>query len=146
MPETRLTVQGLRILEFKLSKLAPRVAKKAIKKGTRVGSKMVTAKTKQLAPVERGQVRRAMKTRVLKSRRRSVLGTITTIGKGFFKGGTFYGAFVEFGYKRGKRGKPNRKEIPGQHFIERAVESVGRRATKTAAESIAKEIENALRV
>lgn len=140
-----VVIFGAQQLDFKLRRLAAKDAKKAIRKGTRAGSKIVTAKAKKLAPVESGLVRRAIRTRALK-RSRNTIGTITVLGKAFFKGASFYGAFVEFGHKIGSRKLPTRKEVAGQHFIERAAKQVGRKAGEEAVRVMAREIENAARV
>jgi hypothetical protein len=53
---------------------------------------------------------------------------VIRLGKGFFRGDEFYGAFQEFGWKAGKRGRFNRRSIPGKHFMQRAAERKGRQA------------------
>lgn len=77
-------------------------AKKALRNGLRAGAKITTAAARAVAPVRTGQLRRAIRTKAAKRSRRYI-GVKTMIGEGYFKGETFYGAFVEFGWKTGKR-------------------------------------------
>ena len=145
---------GAKQLERALRTMSRKESTKAIKKATRAGSKLITQTTKALAPRKTGQLRRAIKTRVLKTRRRKFgaesIGTVTVLGQGFFKGDEFYGAFLEFGYRRGKRqsvreteffrGEDVRKKIPGIHFMERGAKQSGTRAGTLAARIMQKEI------
>lgn len=167
------TIVGDDRLLRKLDRIAKKDARAAIRKGTRAGAKIVTARTKALAPVsgsrqtgkktkKGGTLRRAIRTRSAK-RSRVFIGSVTRLGAGFFKGETFYGAFQEFGWTPGKRriggvllagarrrtglrDNPNRgKPIEGKHFMERAAKQVGRKAMRVATDIIAREIERAAR-
>lgn len=128
----------------KMLKSVPRKdAKKAIRKGTRAGAKIITAKAKGFAPVDSGATKRAVKTRAIK-RSRVFTGTTTTVGAGFFKGKTFYAAFVELGYRRGKRQLGDRRtKVEGKHWMRKAVRTVGRKALLLAIDITGKEITKA---
>jgi HK97 gp10 family phage protein len=141
----------------KLDRIAKKDARAVTRKGSRAGAKITTARAKALAPVggtrtiggtffkkkkKGGSLRRAIRTRSAKRSRRYI-GAVTVMGKGFFKGDTFYGAFVEFGHKVGKRGRANRKEVAGLHFMERAAKQTGRKSLKVAIDIIARGIEAA---
>jgi len=110
-----------------LERSAPKAAKKAIRKGSRDGSKIITRAAKANAPEKSGRLGRAIKTRAAK-RRRGFIGTVTRIGAGAFLDETFYGGFQEWGWKTGKRGSENRRQIPGKHFLEEAAKQKGPQA------------------
>lgn len=148
---------GARELDRILRRIAAKDAKAALRKGSRAGAKIITAKAKTLAPVRKegkgGTLRRAIRTRSAKRSRRYV-GAVSTIGKGFFKSETFYGAFIEFGRHLGKRrgGKRTRGQtgggrrfIEGIHFMERAAKEAGPRAGRIAVATTKRELERLAR-
>lgn len=138
---------GDRKLIRKLERLEKKDARRAIRRGSRAGIKIVTAAVKAAAPVgATGQLRKAIRTRAAKRSRRFI-GAVTRLGEGYFKGETFYGSFQEFGWHSGKRrgkGKPdNRKWIEGKHFMEEAAKRVGKTAGDVAIRQMRFEIEQA---
>ena len=57
------------------------------------------------------------------------------------KGATFYGAFVEFGHRVGSRKLGDaRKEVAGQHFMQKAVAAKGQAAADAAAAKMQQEL------
>ena len=136
----------------KLERFTRRDAKRAVRRGTRAGAKIVIPRARELAPVLKkrtkrrmpGLLRRAIRVRAAKRSRRYI-GAVVILGAGFFKGETFYGAFQELGWKTGKRGSENRKQIPGKHFMERAAKEKEDEAVRVASEIILKEIDASLR-
>jgi HK97 gp10 family phage protein len=133
-----MAIRGDRELIRTLEKMAGKDAKKAMRKGCRAGSKVVAKRAKQLAPRRSGAIRRAIRVRAVRSRK---IGTQVIVGAGWFKGKTFYAAFVEFGHKAGKRGRSGRTTVPGQHYMQRAGEEAGEKALATAVDTMWSEIE-----
>jgi hypothetical protein len=88
----------------KLAKLAGPDQKKAIRKASREALRPVLAQVKATAPRRTGALSRAATIRSME-RSRSKLGSRVTVhgtGKGF-SGKTFYGGFIEYGWKAGRR-------------------------------------------
>jgi HK97 gp10 family phage protein len=124
----RFEVRGDRELKRKLNQLANKEVKKIVRQAMRAGAKVILPRARANAPVgATGNLRRAIKVRAAK-RSRKYIGINVTLGKGFFQGDEFYGAFQEFGWKTGKRKSSNRREVPGKHFFERAARETGKAA------------------
>lgn len=113
----------------KLDALDKKLRRKVVTKALRAGAKVIQQRAKANAPRRSGLMASKIKVRASKyiGNRRKKRGEIAInaqIGKGDFKGDTFYGAFQEFGWKSGKRvtkgQTDNRKQIQGKHFMERA--------------------------
>lgn len=128
MPGIRL--EGGPALERKLAALDSKVARKLSRQALRAGAKVVLAQAKANAPKRTGLLRRSLKVRAGKARKGFTQFRVQTAA-GSFKGETFYGAFVEFGHKIGKRssalrdykratGQDPRGEVPANPFIARA--------------------------
>lgn len=83
----------------------------------RAGAKVILASLVSLAPVRSGDTRGALKVRAGK-RRKNFQSMVAGIPEGFFKGDQFYAGFVNYGWKTGKRGSANRRQIPGEHWAE----------------------------
>lgn len=90
-------VEGSKELIAKLNALKKTDAKAAIRKGTRAGAKIVQAAAKELAPVDTGKMRDAIKVRSL-PRSRVWTGTDVKLDNA----DTYYYSFVELGTKRSK--------------------------------------------
>jgi HK97 gp10 family phage protein len=118
----KLIITGDRELNRMLRRLALKDGKKVVRAAARKAIKPVQLSAKQLAPKDSGQLRRAVKVRALPRSRRRV-GVRVTIGERFFTGDQFYGSFQEWGWKTGKRGSANRRQIPGKHFLREAADS-----------------------
>lgn len=119
-------------LEKALSELESKVAGSVARKALRDAARPILATVKMLTPVATmpyrrnrawvggGGLRSAMVSRVPRRRRPGWLAMVIGTKAGWFKGMTFYGGFQEWGWKTGKRGSANRRQIPGRHFVERA--------------------------
>ena len=107
-----MEIVGLEELERAFLMLPAAVAKKAIRQNLRAGAKIVLAQAKENAPVDSGDLKRSLKVRAGKRSRNTISIRVAT-GKDWFKGDTFYGAFVEFGTKR----------MEAQHYVQRAYET-----------------------
>jgi hypothetical protein len=105
-------LQGYRQLSEALKQLEPKVSGKIMRTASRSGGKIVREAMATDAPFKTGNTRRSIKLRA-GPRSRTGISVEVSIGDGFFKGLAYYGAFVLFGWKTGKRGSLNRKQIPG---------------------------------
>jgi HK97 gp10 family phage protein len=88
-------------LARKLAKLERAARNKVVRKGIREGAKIILKPARKAAPKRTGLTRKAIKTKVMK-RKKDRIGLNVQIGKGEYKGETFYAAFVEFGTRRMK--------------------------------------------
>lgn len=123
----------------KLDRLEARDAKKAVRRGTRAGAKIIKPIVVSMAPKKSGILRQAIRVRATK-RSRKFIGAVVQMGAGWFKGPTFYGAFQEWGWK-----SRSGREIPGKLFMQRATKYAGRQAAARAVTVIRDEIEQAAR-
>ena len=96
----------------KLAKLRKNDMRKAVRKGSRAGVKLIAPTAKELAPVRTGTLRRAMKVRALPRSRKWTGTQITSKIEG---ADAYYMGWVEFGHKTKSGGK-----VEGQHFLGRA--------------------------
>lgn len=98
-----VVVTGVGRLDRQLRALEPAIGKKATRKALRAAAKVVQKEAQRVAPKKTGALARSIKVRARKARRRRDKGTLAykaTVGKGWFKGDTFYAAFLEFGTKK----------------------------------------------
>lgn len=119
---SKFTIKGDKELIRKLDKLAKKDIKKAIRKGSRAGAKVVQREAKSIAPKDSGQLAKSIKVRSLK-RSRSTIGT--TASNAFRGTEQFYGAFQEYGYT--SRGG---NKIEGKGFMKQASDNVGEKALR----------------
>ena len=117
-------LKGSEELIAKLANLKKTVAKRAINKGCRQGSKAIQTAAKRIAPHRTGKLETAIKVRAL-PRSRVWTGTRVTLQ-------IAYGAATEYG---------THKET-GRHFLKQAAAQAGQSAMNTAIETIQGEIEN----
>jgi hypothetical protein len=99
-----LVITGDKETNAKLAKLAGPDQKKAIRKASREALRPVLAQVKATAPRRTGALSRAAKIRAI-TRSRVRIGSMVTVtgtGKGF-SGKAFYGGFIEYGWKSGRR-------------------------------------------
>jgi HK97 gp10 family phage protein len=114
---TRIKIEGGAELERKLKALEANAAKKIMRKAVRAGGKPIMAKTKELAPVKTGLLKRSFKIRALKTRKRSSVGIKITTGVK-----APHAHLVELGTvdRRTKAGAFKGRIEPGLHFMEEA--------------------------
>jgi HK97 gp10 family phage protein len=119
-------IEGADELRKQLDAMGP-AGKKLMRRALRDGAKVTAAQMRQDAPNVTGATEEAIKVMAGK-RSRSRMTMMVAIGAGWFKGDTFYAAFVNFGHKVGKRlsrGKgaaisDTRQSIPGTFWINNA--------------------------
>ncbi len=100
------TITGIKEIDRALKALEPKVAKKVIRQSIRAALKPIRDEIKGEVPLKTGLLRSAIKVRAAKRSRVSI-GVVVIIGRGDFKGDTFYGAFQEYGTST----------MPGKHFM-----------------------------
>ena len=107
--QLQIRVEGWEVVAARLKALGPKLARKVIRQALRNGAKIINAEAvanvdKDNAPEwqDTGNLKRAIRVRAGK-RRRGYITVKSTVGKAWFKGETFYGAFREWGHKIGKR-------------------------------------------
>lgn len=143
-----------------LDKVTKKVQRKVISAGCRAGAKLIQTNAKTRAPRKSGLLAKAIRVRVSKrvgnrKKKRGEVAVNAQIGKGDFKGETFYGAFQEFGWHSGKRaGKQHlkkggiedqRKFIAGKHFMEQAYKAQASSALSAMSRTIVDGLEQAVR-
>jgi HK97 gp10 family phage protein len=126
-------VKGIEDLEQK-------VQGQIVRQSTRAGAKVTLKPARANAPVKTGLVKRSVKISTGKRRK----GTYT-LNVGIPKGSEgWYGALVERGHKIGKRELGDkRKDVPGQHWIEKAYQETKDEAVDTIRETAIQLIEDA---
>ncbi len=151
----RVTISGTEELTALLKAFPTKIANKAVRKGTRAGVKVIARTAKRFAPRRTGRLVRSIKVRAMK-RRRGRIGAVVITGEGTFKGDTFYGGFLEFGWFAGKRkgGRKSRqsshitlghRKVEGVHYMERAAKAKARTAGRVASAVIKAELDIGIR-
>jgi hypothetical protein len=99
-----VVLTGSRELNEKLQQLRGPKQKVAIRKASREALKPVAEQVKSTAPKRTGKLARQTKVRALTRSRSKIGSRVTVSGTGnSFKGKTFYGGFIEYGWKAGRR-------------------------------------------
>lgn len=129
-------ISGDKQLLRMLNQLKTKDSKKIVRTAARRAAKLIVPAAKRYAPVNTGELRRAIKVRAL-PRSRKRIGVRVMIGNENFQGKTFYGSFQEWGWKSGSRKKQavvesvgvgesptkgSSKKIPGKFFLKRAAD------------------------
>lgn len=97
-------VTGCQELNRKLQELKGPKQKAAVRKASREALRPVAEQVKSTAPRRTGKLARQTKVRALTRSRSRVGSRVTVSGTGnSFKGKTFYGGFIEYGWKAGRR-------------------------------------------
>lgn len=119
-------------LNAKLRALTTQQAKAAIRSEARPALQPTLREARALCPVREGKLRRSIKVRAIRrSRTRVGMRVTTSKSDNAFSGKTFYGGFINWGWKVGKRRRVSlrrsrtdtsdtRKKIAGTNFMNRA--------------------------
>lgn len=115
-----------------LTALPKKIRNKILREELRKGAKTLLPASKAATPARTGKLRRSVKVRAVKRSRKSV-GVLVGYNDKAYAGDTFYGAFLEWGWKQGKRpsrvvrggASDNRKEIPGRRMLGNVAEAKG---------------------
>lgn len=148
-PGVTFKLTGNKRLDKLFQTLPKRVQKKVLRKPLRDAAKVIHADARQRIPRVTGRFRVSLKVRAGR-RSRKLANTVRIVvitSEGWFKGKVYYGAFVEFGHRQGKRIKgtrrkvnpviDTRKEIPGRHDIKHAFDAKAEQAKGIAMAGIA---------
>lgn len=118
-----ITVRGMRELDAAIRKATSKQLQAVARSAVAAAGKHIGRSVKAAAPRKTGLTRRKVYVRSWK-RKGDYVAYGVQIGKqGWYKDVSFYAAFVEFGWKTGKRGSKNRKQIAGRFWARRAAES-----------------------
>jgi HK97 gp10 family phage protein len=99
-------VEGAAELERRLSDLDKKVARRVIRQALRAGANTVLPVARAETPVRTGKLRKNVKVRTLKRNKPGTYAISVTSGAtadNMYTGEAYYGAFVHFGHKIGKR-------------------------------------------
>lgn len=152
----KIVVLGIPQVDAALKELGARVGNKVVRQGMRAGAKIVAAEIANRSPSRTGRMKSSVKVRTMKRSRKNRIGLIAGFGEGWFKGKTFYAAFVAFGHRLGKRthkrshkaggGKTaaarafkmtdTRPKVPPNPFMQEAFKSAGPTARQRAEQTI----------
>lgn len=99
-----LQIRGFDELDRKLKTLDKKVQKKVLRSSVKEAMTIVLHAARSAAPVLTGLLVSTLRVVAKSSRRRGTVSAVVRTKDGDFKGDTFYGAFIEFGHKIGRRG------------------------------------------
>jgi len=129
-------------LKRMLTGLPKKIRNKILREELRRAAKTLIAPSRTATPVRTGQLRKSVKVRSVKSRgNKAIQFGVGYSGKNF-QGDTFYGSFLEFGWKVGKRPSraskalDTRKKIPARRMLGKVAESKGPALLSSAANRI----------
>ena len=106
------------------------IRNKILRQELRKFGKELVSPSKAATPVRSGKLRKSVKVRAQK-RTRSSVGVVVGYSEKPFTGDTFYGAFLEWGWRIGKRPSraaksvDNRKQVPGRRMLGNVAEAKG---------------------
>lgn len=151
MEGVTLSIRGDKAVQRRLMALPRNLRKRALQQAARNAMKPVLAAARSNAPKgETGNLRKAVKSKVLRRNRKGLVGQVVSISDKWFQGDQFYGAFQEFGWKTGKRQsknpeyEANRRQIPGKHFVEQAYKTQGETALRLFMSEVPKAIDRVI--
>lgn len=133
-----------------LSRVIPTALRnKIIRQETRAAAKLVLLPAaKQTIPVRTGKLRKSIKIRAIKRSRVNSGVRLALSGEGF-TGDAFYGGFIEYGFRPGRRpgkGKADtRRKVAGRETLRDVARRHGLRAANMAAENMVLRIETEIR-
>lgn len=125
----------------RLSMLEKAAGKPILTRALRAAAEPIRDAAKAYAPKDTGQLEKSIKIKSARGEGDTVSVRVTT-GAGDYLGDTFYGAFIEYGYKKGSRRLGDRRpQIAAQPYMGPAAEANKDRAIQIAAEVIRQELE-----
>lgn len=124
---------GFPEVDHLLKTLENKLKRKAIRKGTRAGAKIVVARARALVPVDTGLLESTLTVRAAKKVERGNIGHSVTHRQSW-KEDPFYAHFVEFGTVRWPGGSPYIR--PALYDSRTKVVAVARAAMKTGVDEI----------
>jgi hypothetical protein len=120
-----------RAVDRMLKNLPKGIRNKILREELRKSAKSMVGPAKAATPLgETGRLRKSVKVRAMKRSRKSV-GVVVGYGDKSFSGTTFYGSFLEWGWRIGKRpsrankATDTRKKVEGRFMLTRVAEKLG---------------------
>lgn len=161
-----IVLTGNEALNRKLAALKSSKAKAIIRKAARESLRPVLADVKATAPTRSGRLKRSIRLRAITRSRSRVGARVTTSATdNLFAGKTYYGGFIEYGWKAGKRasnasvgaGKfkkrtssqkaaaaaqnANRRQVPGKRWLKSAADRKQELTLRLYADEVGKGLE-----
>jgi HK97 gp10 family phage protein len=149
MIEAKLVDFQVRALQRMLENVPKKLRNKILRQELRKGAKILVPPSKAATPVRTGTLRRAVKVRAQKRSQKSV-GVFVGYSEKGFTGDTFYGAFLEWGWRGGKRlsaaqirsGRTDtRVKQPGRFFLTRVANRRGPAVLTSVIKAVSKRVE-----
>ena len=143
----RVTLQseGFDAALRKLELLDRAVARPILVRALRKAAEPVLATAKAYAPKDTGQLEGSLRIKSARAKGGGVAVRVTTEA-GDYKGDEFYGAFVEYGYRKGSRRLGDkRRVVPPQPYMRPATDEQINNAAEIATQEILKGLENAVK-
>jgi HK97 gp10 family phage protein len=131
-----LNQRQVAVLNRMLTGLPKKIRNKILREELRKAAKTLIAPSKAATPVRTGKLRKSVKVRSVKNAKgtkaanKSIQFAVGYSDKNF-QGDTFYGSFLEFGWRVGKRQSKakkaidTRKKIPGRRMLGKVAEAKG---------------------
>lgn len=116
--------------------------KKTLRKSLRRAAKNTAEKAKANINSRSGQLRGTIKVRAGKQDRDAV--SVAVISAGAAYGDVYYGAFLELGHKRGKRGTPNREQVEPKPYLRPAFDTTANAAQQMVIDDLNEQIADTL--
>lgn len=134
----KLTISGVAELDKVFKQMPLKMQKNVVRQSTREVAKDVLQLAKDRAPADTGQLEESLTVRTAKvknKRRRGIEGHAVQTRDGMFQGETFYGGFIELGWKHYRAG-----HIPADSFLRYALYTDKPRRRQMFASEMAKRI------
>lgn len=127
-----MEVKGLDEIQSRLSGLSAYAERDVVKNALKKAANVVATAARELVPEKTGALKRAIRVRMGRAKAKGSISVIAAVGRQWFVGDQFYGAFQEFGWRAGKRKgareQDTRKQIPGEHFMQYAFDETAAQA------------------
>ncbi len=128
MAKSSVIITGNKSLNRMLQGLASNQARAFHRKALRNAAKVVLQEAKARTPVASGALRSSLTVKAIKRTRKGIGVRITQRSGNEFMGREFYGGFLEFGWRVGKRrgkktqrdGNDSRRKVEGRWFMRSA--------------------------
>ncbi len=136
-----VSVEGTEDFEAALKDLDDKLQLTILKKAMTAGAELVAEVARNSCPVETGTLRDSIQVKARQSTKKGSATAEVQVGKGWYKGQTFYGAFVEFGHLAGSRRLGSlRKHVPPHPFLRPAALENKERVAAIAAQILSEEL------
>lgn len=138
-----VSVSGVNEVARAFKELDKALAKKICQKAIKASLPPVKAAAMSAAPRKSGALASAIAIRAMKRSMKGFGQNVVWDKKRFPD--EYYITYQELGWKTGKRGSANRRQIPGKHFMQKAMKANKEMAKRTAIAQIRQGIRDQLR-